>query len=495
MTALNTDPLSRYQSAEQLLLDIERYVNGHPVTALPQTTPYRFKKFILRNKVMAGSVFVITLLTVLFIIFSWTQHKEIVRERDTAEAVAAFLEELFEASDPYARTDERLDTLRAIDLVERGRERLTALDSQPLVQARLADILGNVYRGIGAHDSAIEMHQNALWIRRMQPRSAWRDKITTLNHLATDYLRYGQFNDVIPLLEEAISLIPPDEIKIRSGILQSLANAHRAIGEFGTARTYLEESIQFQRSIEGTQESSLDLASRLSDMALLLREIEEYADAEPFARQALVIWDESGRDHPEKAALLNNYGSILHNLGKLDDAETAFREAMAIETRILGADHPTIAMTLTQLAELARARRDYATGIELYREALRRIAAVDPENSGIAIVSGLLANVLRENGEHEEAEVTYLHSIEHMKRIFPATHVRVGRSYVGLGLNYHAQMKYREAEAALLEAANILGSSGNPGVERAYTALVSLYEAWSKPEMANEYRLKLDRIN
>jgi eukaryotic-like serine/threonine-protein kinase len=492
MTALEPDPRFRYQSAEQLLRDIERYINGYPVNAKPQPSIYKLRKFIRRNRIAAGFSFIILILTILFIVFTWVQHAEIVRERDTAEAVALFLEDLFEASDPYARSDQRLDTLRAFDLVERGRVKIGTLDLQPLVQARLADILGNVYRGVGVHDSAVVMHRKALEIRRKQPRSAWREKVATLNHLATDYLRYGRFDEVIPLLEEAISLIPSDEIMIRGGILQSLANVHRATGAFGPARTYLEESIQIQRTIDGTQGSSLDLASRLSDMALLLREIEEYRAAEPWAREALDIWEASGRDHPEKAALLNNFGSILHNLGKLDDAEVAFREAMAIETRILGADHPTLAMTLTQLAELAREKKDYATGIELYREALRRISSFDPENSGVAIVSGLLANVLRENGEYDEAEATYGRAIAHMKRIFPDTHVRIGRSYVGLGLNYQAQQKYREAEIALLEAERILNSSGNPGVERAYTALISLYEAWDKPEIANVYRSKLE---
>jgi eukaryotic-like serine/threonine-protein kinase len=43
MTALDPDPQNRYQSAEHLLLDLERHMSGHPVDARPHTIPYRFK--------------------------------------------------------------------------------------------------------------------------------------------------------------------------------------------------------------------------------------------------------------------------------------------------------------------------------------------------------------------------------------------------------------------------------------------------------------------
>ena len=60
----------------------------------------------------------------------------------------------------------------------------------------------------------------------------------------------------------------------------------------------------------------------VSAVALLLRETEQYAEAEPWIREALDIWEAIGRDHPEKAVLLNNYGSVLRNLGRLGEVPT-----------------------------------------------------------------------------------------------------------------------------------------------------------------------------
>lgn len=492
LKAMQPAPSRRYASAEAFLADVKRHLAGQAVEARRDSLAYRAGKFVHRHRLGVSLAAAFLALLVSATVAISVLQVRASRERDTAEAVAQFLEGLFEASDPYARTEQRLDTLRALDLVELGRQRLGNLDEQPLVQARLADILGNVYRGVGAHDSAVVMHRKALEIRRTHRGSTWRETVATLHNLASNYIRYGQFDEATPLLEEALSLVPLGEVGARGNLLQPLANVHRATGDFDLAHTYLEESIEIQRSVEPSDAPTLDLASRLADMSLLLREMEEYVAAERWIREALEIWESVGRDHPEKASHLISLGAVLQNTGRLDEAEAAFREALAIETRILGADHPVISMTLTHLAELAREKKDFATGVELYREALRRISSADPENTGVAIVSGLLANVLRENGDYEEAETTYLRSIAHMKRVFPGTHVRIGRSYVGLGLNYQSMKAFTKAEAALLEAERILGSDGNPGVERAYAALVSLYEEWNRPADAARYEAKLE---
>ena len=477
MTALSDNPSRRYASAEAFKADVQRFVSGMPVLARRDSVAYRAGKFVRRNRVaVSAAAAFVTLLVSATIVIAILQVSAS-RDRDTAQAVAVFLEGLFEASDPYAYSDQRLDTLRAPDLIDRGRQRLGLLDDEPQVQARLSGILGNVYRGIGVHDSAIVLHTKAA---EMSAELGWaaEARARTLIDLAKDYIVIGRGAEAVDVLEQALAYLPVGRGETRGDVLQQLASALRLEGAFGSAVDRLEESIAIQRSLDGDGRS-LELASRLSELSLTLRESERYIEAEPWIREALDIWDEVGRDHPEKASLLLNYGSILRNLGKLEEAEAAFEEAKAIETRILGADHPTIAMTVTHLAEVARDRKDYATSVRLYREAVDRIVRLDPENVGVAIMSGLLANVMRENGDYAEAEKMYLSSIAHMKRHMPPTHVRIGRSYLGLGTTYRMMKRYPAAEAALLEARAILGADGNPGVERADEALEVLYAEWT----------------
>ena len=51
LKALQKDPARRYASAEQLSADIQRYLDGMPIQARPQTLVYRAGRFVRRNRV------------------------------------------------------------------------------------------------------------------------------------------------------------------------------------------------------------------------------------------------------------------------------------------------------------------------------------------------------------------------------------------------------------------------------------------------------------
>jgi serine/threonine-protein kinase len=54
MKATASDPAKRYQSAEEFVDDIQRYLEGHSVTASPDTLIQRAKKWVRRNRVMVA---------------------------------------------------------------------------------------------------------------------------------------------------------------------------------------------------------------------------------------------------------------------------------------------------------------------------------------------------------------------------------------------------------------------------------------------------------
>ncbi|HEX7154618.1 MAG TPA: serine/threonine-protein kinase [Thermoanaerobaculia bacterium] len=64
LTALRKEPSRRYASAEELALDIERHLDGRPISARPDSWSYRTGKFIRRNRlaVAAASLVIVSLL-------------------------------------------------------------------------------------------------------------------------------------------------------------------------------------------------------------------------------------------------------------------------------------------------------------------------------------------------------------------------------------------------------------------------------------------------
>ncbi len=56
MKALEKDRRRRYETANGLAMDIQRYLNSEPVVARPPSRLYRFQKLVRRNKVVFAAV-------------------------------------------------------------------------------------------------------------------------------------------------------------------------------------------------------------------------------------------------------------------------------------------------------------------------------------------------------------------------------------------------------------------------------------------------------
>ena len=69
-----------------------------------------------------------------------------------------------------------------------------------------------------------------------------------------------------------------------------------------------------------------------------------YAEAEPLYRRSLAIWEKQlGRDHPDVATSLNNLADLYQAMGRYAEAEPLYRRSLAIREKQLGRDHPDVA--------------------------------------------------------------------------------------------------------------------------------------------------------
>jgi serine/threonine protein kinase len=85
----------RYPSIDALMADIERYLDGRPVLARPQTTLYRMGKFVRRNRKAVAAVLVMNLAILGSIAYGgWRQH-QVVLEGQRALRMQNFLYRLF----------------------------------------------------------------------------------------------------------------------------------------------------------------------------------------------------------------------------------------------------------------------------------------------------------------------------------------------------------------------------------------------------------------
>ncbi|CAM9843341.1 unnamed protein product, partial [Ectocarpus sp. 13 AM-2016] len=79
----------------------------------------------------------------------------------------------------------------------------------------------------------------------------------------------------------------------------------------------------------------------------------KYSEAEPLYERSLAIRQKAlGFDHPDVAQSLNNYAELLRAQGKYDEAEPLYERSLAIREKALGPEHPDVAQSLNNRARL-----------------------------------------------------------------------------------------------------------------------------------------------
>ena len=119
-----------------------------------------------------------------------------------------------------------------------------------------------------------------------------------------------------------------------------------------------------------SQQSDLETAARLNQQVIKLYQEGRYREAIPLAEQALAIREKAlGPEHPDLAASLHNLAEIYRTLGDYAKAEPLYRRSLAIREKALGPEHPDVATSLNSLAEFSAATGDFQGALALFRRA------------------------------------------------------------------------------------------------------------------------------
>ena len=119
------------------------------------------------------------------------------------------------------------------------------------------------------------------------------------------------------------------------------------------------------------------------------------------------------------------------------------------------------------------------------------------ENWASLIAKNTLGKLYTAQGHYAIAEKLYLETVESRHRILGDDHPDTLESKNDLAVLYIEQDNYSKAEPLLLEAVEgrrlKLGDT-HPHTKESLNSLIDLYEAWNKPEQANEWRSKMAQI-
>jgi serine/threonine-protein kinase len=382
LKTLKKEPQRRYASVQAFADDVQRYLDGLPVQARPDTLTYRTTKFVRRHRMGVAAAAVFLVLLASYALTTRTQAQRITVERDKAEQVATFLADVLKRADPF----ETADNVTVRQVLDRAAEQVeTDLDDQPEVQAQLRHILSGVYKNLGQYDDALPHSEKALALRKAMLGERHPDVAASLDDLAELTCFLGDYHTSDSLYREALALRRDLFGEESEPFAQSLTDWGLLLyykGERLQGLTELRRALALNRRIYGLQHprvaeslhtlGAMHWAGAFGDStrATAYRDTTELLVQQSLEmRQSLFE-----ADHPDIVHSMSFLAEILRFKKRMDEAEPLFVEALTLHRQRLGNDHPYIATRLLGLARLRQdqQRYDEADTLATQAVALRR---------------------------------------------------------------------------------------------------------------------------
>ena len=157
----------------------------------------------------------------------------------------------------------------------------------------------------------------------------------------------------------------------------------------------------------------------LFKMGFYLYDRAAYTQAEPLYQRALDIREKAlGPEHPNVAQSLNNLAELYRTQGQYAQAEPLYQRALGIREKALGPEHPDVATSLNNLAALYYAQGQYEQAELLYQRALDIYEkALGPEHPDAATIRENLEMCYESQGQAIKAKPLYQRVLTIFKKI------------------------------------------------------------------------------
>ncbi len=467
LTALGPRPEGRYSSAEQLSLDLGRYLSSEPVKARRVTPFYRATKFVQRHRVGVGIlVLVLTVLaTAVVVTTRATFRAEAERaraEQHLAEAkeVSKFLIDVFQVPDPERAQGKDFS---AKELLDEGETRIrNQLKDQPELRSVLMMTMAKVYRNLGDHQTSRELLEEVLAQRRSRLAPTDPRVIEARQELARTRMIQGDQDQALELLQAARS--DQEASGCTSTLeyaetLDLLAETNKELNRLQEAEALYRRALELRRGALEPDDPAV--INNLIGLAELFGVAKDLDKAEEAFREALSLRRSRPGDlHPDLATNLSDLAFVLHGQGELEEAETAIREAVRIRSALYGEDHWIVEKSFNNLGQILLAQGRLDEALPLMEKALEisrtHLGVNHPQ---VAARSVNLALAYKKAGRIDQAEALLLKALEIHLRVFGEDHPSTARNLHNLAGLYADTGRGDEALPLLDRVVRILETS------------------------------------
>lgn len=282
----------------------------------------------------------------------------------------------------------------------------------------------------------------------------------------------------------------------------SLGNRWREQGRFRDAGLIWEQIVDSRKRLFGNV--SPIVADSLNTLALIyVKQGRFFPEAENLYKQALTIFiSQGGRKQPDVACVISNLAALYYYLGKYEDAENLYIEAIEIfETFLELACQSSQPLTNTHL----EGYRDFVvvkytvTGLELHAESIISFPENFKLDIGLKLASSLngLGLVNKYQKHYKEARSLYIRALRILRKLFGRENIYIATSLNNLLGIYYDQKLFKKAKYLGQRALKLRKKflvSGHPDIAESLDNLASVYreqELYQNAEILYEQSLEM----
>ncbi len=451
MKCLEKDRNRRYETANGLALDVQRFLDDEPVLAVPPSPAYRLRKYTRKNRAMLTTAAMIVALLIGGIAVSTWQairatHAESVavenerkaqEERHIAEAVRDFLDDdLLSQASLEVQADSLLKaggmsadtkpnpTIR--ELLDRAATNLSKdkieshFPNQPLVQAEILQTIGSSYMQLGESEQAVAFLTRANELCHSNLPADDPTTLTCMNNLAIAYMFAEKLDLALPLAEKTVeSWKTVSDRSIRN--TRNRVNAMNNLAEIYWQKRMLNQAMAAGEETYHVAQASLGPNDKttlvaMANLATRYLQNDKFDLGLPLLEEAVRLEiAKLGSDHVFTLECMNSLAQAYQLMGKPDLALSTSEKVVGLSKAKLGADYPRTLVYQGFLAELYQKMNKLDRALPLMEDTCQAMKKrLGPTHGYTLAFTEKLAQIYQDAGKPElalslEEEVLTVH--------------------------------------------------------------------------------------
>jgi tetratricopeptide (TPR) repeat protein len=393
MKCLAKNRADRYETANGLARDVERYLANEVVEARPPSAVYRVRKFVRRHTVAltaAAAVAIAVLVGGLVAVWqavraldaekqALASERQAILDRDAKEAarlqalaeeqrateeaalaraVQAFLEDdlLGQADVRNQRSEDGRDpNVTVRELLDRAADRIgDRFHNQPRTEAAIRHTIGAAYFALDDYPRARTHLDRALELQTAHAGPNHPSTLGTLTTLGRVRHLEGELGEAERLLTQALDgfreFRPADDFDVLV-IERYLAAVYADRGRVDEAEAMLVRGRDLLRTKLTDRHSST--MSTTNQLGLLYLSVGRSADAAPLFDLVLgLVRERYSSDHPNVHTAMSHVAAALRDRGKLTEAAKMFAQVYGARLKLYGPDHADVYLAALNLGQV-----------------------------------------------------------------------------------------------------------------------------------------------